>query len=232
VISGRRYAKITDEVIKYALGYYGAPVVPVDKDVMDRIMNYPRTKELLDWKPEGYFKTVEEFRGELGPELTDDDLLLKILIPGRALVKNRAQEESAAPTAGEPGKITTDGFPTMFQVEVDGDVFHVRISPVWNGNEGGGLSVEAVSGGDLSGEAKREAVPPGAVLSGMSGLVLTIEVKIGDRVAEGETVAMIEAMKMRRPLGSPHGGVVQEVCVKVGDVVNPHDILMVVAPND
>ena len=88
-------SKVTDESIKYVLGYYGEPAVPVDQNVMDRIMSLPRTKEFLDWKPEGYLKSVEELRQEIGPELSDDDLLLKILIPGDG-AKRRPQ---AAPTA-------------------------------------------------------------------------------------------------------------------------------------
>ena len=38
VVSGERYKKIPDETIKYVLGYYGDPVVPVDANLMDRIM--------------------------------------------------------------------------------------------------------------------------------------------------------------------------------------------------
>ena len=44
VISGERYRQITDEVIKYVLGYYGEPVVPIDQNVMDRIMSLPGPK--------------------------------------------------------------------------------------------------------------------------------------------------------------------------------------------
>ena len=92
VVSGERYKKIPDETIKYALQLYGPPVVPVDSNVMDRIMSLPRTKEFLNWKPEGYLKSIEELRQEIGPELSDDDLLLKILIPGKPLRKADTRE--------------------------------------------------------------------------------------------------------------------------------------------
>lgn len=232
VISGKRYEQITDEIIKYSLGYYGEPVVPIDANVMDRIMNYPRTREFLGWKPEGYLKSVEEFRSKLGPELSDDDLLLKILIPGKPITKDKPGGKPTAPPAGKVEKTVAHDFPTSFNVEVDGDVFTVRISPVWNADEGAGVSLGAVSEKAFKAERKQETPPPGAVLSGMSGLVLSIEVKIGDRITEGDTLAMIEAMKMRRRLGSPHSGVVKEVRAREGDIVNPEDILMVVAPND
>jgi biotin carboxyl carrier protein len=63
----------------------------------------------------------------------------------------------------------------------------------------------------------------------MAGLVLSIEAKVGDSVNPGEIVAMIEAMKMRRRINAPHGGVVKEIRVREGDMVDAEDVLMVVA---
>jgi pyruvate carboxylase subunit B len=62
----------------------------------------------------------------------------------------------------------------------------------------------------------------------MAGLVLSIEVKVGDSVKGGDLVAMIEAMKMRRHLHSPHAGIVKEIWAKEGEMVNPEDVLMIV----
>jgi pyruvate carboxylase subunit B len=74
-------------------------------------------------------------------------------------------------------------------------------------------------------------LPKGAVACGMAGLILAIKVKVGDRVSKGDLVAMIEAMKMRREVHSPHSGVVKEICVHEGEMVDPEDILMVVESN-
>jgi len=54
VVSGERYKKIPDETIKYALEYYGAPVVPIDSKCHGQDRNLPETKEFLDWKPEHF----------------------------------------------------------------------------------------------------------------------------------------------------------------------------------
>ena len=99
VVSGVRYKQLTDEAIKYVLGYYGEPVVPVDQNIMDRVMGLPRTKEFLNWMPEGYLKTVEELRQEIGPELSDDDLLLRILIPGKPLKRGGPKKQVTASVA-------------------------------------------------------------------------------------------------------------------------------------
>ena len=63
-------------------------------------MNLPRTEQFKDWKPEGYDKSIEEIRREIGPDLSDDDLLLKILIPGKP-GKSAEPKKKAAPPRGE-----------------------------------------------------------------------------------------------------------------------------------
>jgi len=230
IVSGERYKQITDEAIKYALGYYGEPVVPIDQNVMDRIMSLPRTKEFLDWKPEGYLKSVEELRQEIGPELSDDELLLKILIPGKPVKHGEPKKTKTSPVikATVPASPPTD-FPSEFNVDVDGEVFYVKISPVWDGGGKAETAAQAETPRTPKTARRRpKELPPGAVLCGMAGLVLSIEAKVGARVNAGDLVAMIEAMKMRRHVNSPCSGVVKEIWVHEGEMVNPEDVLMVV----
>jgi pyruvate/oxaloacetate carboxyltransferase len=227
IISGERYRQITDETIKYVLGYYGEPVVPIDQNVMDRVMSLPRTKEFLHWKPKGYLKSVEELRQEIGPELSDDDLLLRVLIPGKALKDGEFKKKEVKPSVVKAGASASSpaDFPTEFSVDVDGEVFSVKISPAWDGTGRAGTSMEA----EVSKAGKKpKELPPGAVVSGMAGLVLSIEVKVGAHVKAGDLVVMIEAMKMRRHLHTPRSGVVKEIRVREGEMVAPEDILMIV----
>jgi pyruvate/oxaloacetate carboxyltransferase len=223
VVSGERYKKIPDETIKYALDYYGPPVVPIDPNVMDKIMNLPRTKEFLDWKPEGYMKPVEELRQEIGPELSDDDLLLRILIPGKPIQKAASRKQvqvptmkSAAPVEAAPSSID---FPREFSVEVDGEVFTVKISP---------LMVEAGKTIEVIESGRQRRRPEDAVICDMAGLVISLEVKTGDRIEKGDRVAVIEAMKMRRPIHSSRSGTVKEIFVNEGEMIEADDVLMVV----
>ena len=229
VVSGERYKQIPDEVIKYVLGYYGEPVVPVDPNIMDRVMSLPRTKEFFNWKPEGYLKSVEELRQAIGPDLSDDDLLLRILIPGKPPRTREPGKEVKSPVAkAAPPASSSVDFPAEFSVEVDGEVFNVKISPVWDGTG----KTEATLLAEIPSASKttkgQKKTVPGAVLSGMAGLILSIETKVGDHVKAGDLVAMIEAMKMRRQVNTPHGGVVREICVHEGQIVDPQDTLLVV----
>jgi oxaloacetate decarboxylase alpha subunit len=75
--AGERYKIVTDEIIKYVLGHFGELAAPVDKDVMARIKRLPRTKELLNWEPPQ--SSIQELRQVFGPDLSDEEFLLRVL---------------------------------------------------------------------------------------------------------------------------------------------------------
>ena len=53
----------------------------------------------------------------------------------------------------------------------------------------------------------------------ITGTVWKIEVKVGDAVTEGQTVVILESMKMEMPVESPAAGKVTAVLVKEGQAV-------------
>jgi acetyl-CoA carboxylase biotin carboxyl carrier protein len=53
----------------------------------------------------------------------------------------------------------------------------------------------------------------------ITGTVWKIEVKVGDAVSEGQTVVVLESMKMEMPVESPSAGAVSAILVKEGDPV-------------
>ena len=115
--------------------------------------------------------------------------------------------------------------PTEFSVEVDGEQFNVKVSPLFSGKSGGS-NPDSSSATQIS-SAHRE-IPEGAMISGIAGLVISIKVKVGDKIEEDDDLAVIESMKMMRTYAAPHGGIVKEICVKENQTVNSDDILMVV----
>ena len=58
------------------------------------------------------------------------------------------------------------------------------------------------------------------------GTVWKIEVKVGDKVAEGTTVAILESMKMEMPVESEDEGEVDEIFIKEGQPVTEGAPLM------
>ena len=63
----------------------------------------------------------------------------------------------------------------------------------------------------------------------MPGMVLGIPMESGAKVERGQTVVVLEAMKMENDLASPITGTVKEVRVSKGQTVNQGDVLVVVA---
>lgn len=56
--------------------------------------------------------------------------------------------------------------------------------------------------------------------------VLSVDVAVGDSVAPGDAVLLMESMKMEIPVIAEKGGVVQAIKVSVGDVVQEGDPLL------
>jgi acetyl-CoA carboxylase biotin carboxyl carrier protein len=61
----------------------------------------------------------------------------------------------------------------------------------------------------------------------ITGTVWKIEVAVGDQVAEGDTVAILESMKMEMPVEAEDEGVVKEILVEEGQPVSEGDPLVV-----
>ncbi|WP_300465010.1 pyruvate carboxylase subunit B [Desulfobacula sp.] len=81
--------------------------------------------------------------------------------------------------------------------------------------------------------AVKEAPAPAAsagtpVKAPMPGMVIKYEKKVGDMVNEGETVVVIEAMKMENALPAPVSGVIKAVTYSSGDSVAKGDVLAII----
>jgi oxaloacetate decarboxylase alpha subunit len=77
VIVGKRYQEVTDQIIQYALGYWGKEGAELmAPDVKARIMDRPRAKEWAEWQPPE--PTVTEIRKKMDAEhVSDEELLLR-----------------------------------------------------------------------------------------------------------------------------------------------------------
>lgn len=73
-----------------------------------------------------------------------------------------------------------------------------------------------------------EEAAPGSVTAPMPGTILKVHVSVGDTVAVGDVLLMLEAMKMENEISSPVSGVIREVHVREGQSVNAGDVLVVI----
>jgi oxaloacetate decarboxylase alpha subunit len=87
LVTGERYKTIPDEIVQYALGYYGETAAPIEPNVLDRIMNSARAVVIKENPPEQ--PSIEELRRRYGTN-DDDELLLRVIIPETDLERMRA----------------------------------------------------------------------------------------------------------------------------------------------
>jgi pyruvate carboxylase subunit B len=224
VLSGGRYKKVTKEVKDYLLGYYGRPPGELNEEVKKLVTGggtpiTVRPAELL--APE-----LDKLRADghkLGIIHSDEDVMTYALYPQVAVkfLRGEIKEESIIPADKTPATAATvPEYPTEFNVDVDGEIFSVKISAVV------GQSV------DNDKPKKKPEVGKGSITSPMHGMVLSIKVKVGERVKEGDLVAVVEAMKMQNEIRSPYSGEVKNIMSYQGEVVSANDVLMVVEPDD
>jgi pyruvate carboxylase subunit B len=224
VMNGERYKKVTKEVKDYLLGYYGRPPGEINEDVRKQVVG---DEAPIDVRPaELLAPELEKLKADghkMGILRQDEDVITYALYPQVAVkfLRGELKEESLqskAPTSNMPAP----EFPSEFTVDVDGEVFNVKISSIL------GKSIEV----QKPTKARPQAQGKGVVASPMSGMVLSIKVKVGARVKEGDLLAMIEAMKMQNEVRSPFSGVVKEIQAFESEVVSSGDVLMVVEPDD
>ncbi len=108
--------------------------------------------------------------------------------------------------------------------EVDGRRYEVRlwVPEASNGSSGPRQcpAPQAQSGGGGSGS--------GSVTAPMQGTIVKILVVAGDAIEVGETVCLLEAMKMENAITAEKAGTVAEVKVAAGDSVGPGDVIAVI----
>ncbi|TMG59807.1 MAG: pyruvate carboxylase subunit B [Chloroflexi bacterium] len=244
VIGGDRYATVTQELKDYLQGLYGRPPVPADHELRRLVLGREepitiRPADLLEPQVEAARQLVKK----ANHEPTDDAVLIELMFPGLAADYMRGPQpqskdgdrpapppapepaDAAAPSpAPEPVAAPVGGQSAEFDVEVEGEVFKVRVS-------GAGLSV--VASNATPSPAGNAAPAPtkiteGTVLAPMQGLIVKIPVKSGDDVKLGDVVAVLEAMKMQNDIVTTVAGKVSAVYVKEGQVVTPNQPLLAI----
>ena len=141
-------------------------------------------------------------------------------------LKGESEEEELSCSCAVPAAANTTyaGIPTEYRVEVDGNVFDIKVEPKGFGSSAAS-NIVSISEGD---DKKSKASTPGAVLSSMQGMILSIKTKVGAQVNEGDTICVIEAMKMENAVSAPRSGTVKEIIVAEGDAVAGGDALMII----
>lgn len=129
-----------------------------------------------------------------------------------------------------------------FRITVDGHAYSVTVEemlPIATaphvGNDAGvaapapAVSVPPVAAPQAHRATAQTAASPGDVLATLAGVVESVPVSVGDSVEMGQPIVIVEAMKMKSPMVAPRSGKVSAIAVKVGQGVDPGQILASIA---
>jgi acetyl-CoA/propionyl-CoA carboxylase biotin carboxyl carrier protein len=116
-------------------------------------------------------------------------------------------------------------------VEVGGLTHTLHHHGEWLGRDGDAWHLQAYDpvAATLTGSSHSGA---DALTAPMPGTVTVVKVAVGDHVTAGQSLLVVEAMKMEHVISAPHSGTVAELDVKAGATVAMDQVLAVVAPDE
>jgi len=235
VLTGERYKTITRETEGVLKGEYGATPAEVNKEIQERVLEGGepitcRPADLLEPELDKLTKELEQTAQEQNIKLEEgerriDDVLTYALFPqiGLKFLQNRGNPDAfePAPTGKEESAVTTESGEEVYTVEVEGQKYTVTVS---DGGDVTGLVPVGGSGADANAapaDGEGEPVP-----APLGGNIVKLMVGPGDAVEEGDTLLILEAMKMESEVSAPRAGTVTRLHVQPGDAVTAGDALL------
>jgi pyruvate carboxylase subunit B len=210
---------------RMVLGYFGRTPVAPDPEVVElaskQLKLEPTTKtalELADADPEKSMKHFEEILKENNIELTEENLFIAASCGDKGITFLKGEAEvnvrKLSNMKTEKGSKDMAG---QYTVVVNGKKYNVDVV---EGHDG---SVTVTNAAPASTETAAPAASGGKgsvdVLSQTPGNVWKVVANIGDQLKEGDTIMILEAMKMEIEIPAPQDGVLKSIEVQPNDAV-------------
>ena len=243
VLSGERYKTVTKETTGILKGEYGATPAGLDERLQAQVLN---GAEIISCRPadniepeiERLTKELQDIAVKTELKLADneiDDVLTYALFPQIALkfFENRDNPAAFEPVPSEDdvrlvSESASEAEKNIYTVTVAGQSYVVEV------NDGGDIIKGPVATAQ-SQTAAAETPVSSATIDGepvtapLSGQIFKIPVSKGQKIAEGEVIIILEAMKMETEIRASKAGIIAELCVKEGDTVSVGDSLVKMA---
>ncbi len=192
-------------------------------------------------KPLNFKKIADELAPKLKRDATIDDVFSHVMYPevfAEYVRKVQASGDlSVLPTPAffygmkigqeisieiEPGKVLFIRLVNIGAVDAEGKR---SVSFELNGMTRQLAVVDKAVKPTVKARVKADPAKPGEVGAPIPGLVTALAVSVGAKVAKGDKLLVLEAMKMQTTVYVPHDGVVEEICVAVSDAVESKDLI-------
>lgn len=228
------WAKIAAGYGKMVLGYFGKTPVEPDANIVkiaSEQLGLEPTKEaaidIADRDESKKLSSIAKVLEENGIEKTDENLFIVAACgqKGVAFLKGEAKVMIRKNNSAKDGKYLVSVNGNKYHVSVDGNEISVN-GTTYN------VDLEADKGTPVGKkpepkkEGKKAAGNENEVVASMSANVFKVQVAVGDKVIAGQSLIVLEAMKMEIPIESPRDGEVAEILTQKGATVSTGDVLV------
>ena len=235
------WKRIADTYGRMVLGYFGKTPVPPDPEIVkiasEQLSLEPTSQSPLernDADPEKGITVARQQLEEYGLEPTDENIFIVAtctdkglaFLQGKAEIGVRKVEKAEEPAPS----MLTDGR-ANYNLKVNGQNYSVSIDGTTAVVNGKTFQVELGDSENSDGTPQNEAVDKQAtvVSAEMPGKVIRFLVDPGAAVSEGDSILVLEAMKMEMPISATTSGTLAEFSVSPGDQVAAGDALALIS---
>ncbi len=255
VLTGQRYKIVTKETRECVLGKYGRLPGPIDPELLAKVTGTSgektidcRPADLLEPEWDKVAKECAESRIDREEDLLSYAMFPKVALkffenrsqgitePAPSAAKAKAPEAPAAKPAPQPAAqpvaapapvpAAAPAGSAVYNIKIDGKSYSVEVSLA--GHVATAPAVHAVLPVAVPAAV---AAPAGAreiLHSPLPGSVLAVKCQVGDHVRNGDTLIVLESMKMETDIKSHCDGIVHSIAVKEGASVQTGDELVVI----
>ena len=224
---------------KMVLGYFGKTPVPPDPQLVkwasEQLKLEPTDKavvEINDANPKLGVKYNTELLEQNGLPVTEENIFIAAACGEKGInflkgdkpfgIRYKEEAKPAKKSGAQAYTANVDGVNVAVEVNAAGDAYTAKVN-------GKSFTVKLTEGAAAAPAAAPAAGGAASSLTApMPGTVMKVLVKAGDAVKNGDTVIILEAMKMETPIPADRDGVVSAVNVNVGAVVAEGDALLTI----
>ena len=229
-----QWAKIAPGYGKMVLGYFGKTPVEPDANIVkiaSEQLGLEPTKEaaidIADRDESKKLSSIAKVLEENGIEKTDENLFIVAACDqkGLSFLKGEAKVMIRKNNSAKDGKYLVSVNGNKYHVSVDGDEISVNGTTY-------SVDLEADKGTPVGKkpqpkkESNKAVGNENEVVASMSANVFKVQVAVGDKVIAGQSLIVLEAMKMEIPIESPRDGEVAEILTQKGATVSTGDVLV------
>ena len=240
VLTGERYKTITKESSGILKGEYGASPAPQNKELQDRVLEGSKVitcRPADNLKPELEILEAEfdKIVADKGIRVADekvDDLMTYALFPqvGVQFLENRDNPDFFEPVPQEPSEFNpNDNSEGIYTISFEGQSYTVNVTSGGDIESIGSSSAVTEVHNMVQKDAESDPSKFTAkerVAAPLSGTIWKVLVSPNQSINEGDTLLILEAMKMETEVKATSAGTVISVDVKEGDSVTVGQLLL------